>query len=387
MSIKHPDQLFLGESESFSTARIDETIARSKRIVQECLAMSKQANQEINFKNISSPTDNIDIDNSLKFSFEQFKTINESSIMLEKNHQRDIKANINSNISKVYRKSSIETNEYINELMSKEFTRKKEILRLKNILQTQLSPDILKLEEKLIKKQVKIKELSVSVNNHSLFKENQELEGKIKQYENMNTDRNLRDRILEEKLKKKSLESKYNNLHKIHEEKSNEAAHELRRVISEIKEKEKENQTAILFLQRKLEEQILDNQTIIDNIRPNSVKSICLNDKEEESLMYYTTREAESRKYVNSNPCNNYSDFINKIAVLEAQLKKYKQKYKKVKKLYINKCRRSSMELKKIPSIPQKIDNKSLSKRRMSLPVHNKSQSHKTKDIPQIITD
>ena len=46
MSIKQSDDLLLTEQESFSIAKIDETIARSKRIVQESLAMSKNANDQ-----------------------------------------------------------------------------------------------------------------------------------------------------------------------------------------------------------------------------------------------------------------------------------------------------------------------------------------------------
>ena len=156
--------------------------------------------------------------------------------------------------------------------------------------------------------------------------------------------------------------------------------------MNEIKQKEKENQKKITFLSNKLEEKLLDNQLLTDKRRQSPSKYSENSYKIEDPYTYYTTREAQGRKYSNPELCRGHSEYTNKILALEIQLKKYKQKYNQLKKLYLKKHRKSSIESKKTNSVSEKLNKKSLSKRRMSTKNHDKCTSCNKKNMTPRVT-
>jgi chromosome segregation ATPase len=317
------------DTDNFSIAKIDETIARSKRIVQESLAISKNSckisklpEKDISFS--SSHSNNESFDQDLKQN-----PFSENSFKIKTNSK--------------FQKVLLDNLSLLKELESQEQFRQKEIERLEGVLSGIQSPALSEINEILRQKQEKIQELQEKIKNSPVYRENQEIKEKIRKNQGINTEANLLSEILFERKAKEELENKYAELYSTYQENSKNTGKQVQKIRDDIKTRQSENEKTITFLKRKLEEKILDNRLLIDQFKVNKRKSSREVEESSKSFQDKITRRFSS----NDQECQ-YFEFNKKIQKLEAEVKKYKQKYQNLKKSLNKKNRRcASIEAKK----------------------------------------
>ncbi|OMJ84544.1 hypothetical protein SteCoe_14353 [Stentor coeruleus] len=336
MSINPPDELFLVDDDSFSIAKIDETIARSKRIVQESLAISKSLNEKSKNLRKASSKINYEVDSSAHEDSDY--SARHSSFANEYESENRIK---NTCFAKEkFKKSFEESQILLKELEAQEKIRNNEISRLQSTLSLQNNAEINSLQQSLQEKKQKIKELSDKITNSAIFRENQELKAKIRQFEMKKLEKNSRTPNIEENDKKKEIDAHYNALYKLHQETSLDVAKEVQKLREEIKNKEKENTRNILYLTSKLEEKMIDNQLLSDQIKSLPSRYSDHSYKAEETINESSNKKI--RRYSNHQHENEINEYKEKIVRLETELKKVKLKYSNLKKLYQKNCRKQS---------------------------------------------
>lgn len=322
----------IGDIDTFSIAKIDETIARSKKIVQESLAISKKNNQKFkliendsSFDSSHSKTDSIHLDFDPKPKFPYFQ---ENSFKSNPKFQQIILDNMS----------------LLKELEAQEAFRQKEILRLEGVLSGIQSPTNEEIQETLKQKKEKISEIQEKIKTSQIFKENQEIKEKLKKLQTVNTEANLISEILFEKKAKEEIENNYNELYTSHQENSKSIGKQVQKIRDDIKTRQNENEKTITFLKRKLEEKILDNRLLIDQFR-TSPKRKTSRDVDETNKSF---QDKKTRRFSSNDQELEFFEFSKKIQRLEAEVKKYKQKYQNLKKNMAKKNRRcSSIEMKK----------------------------------------
>ena len=372
MSYIPVDELLHTEQEHFSIAKIDETIARSKRIVQESLALSKNTNQNSILERKYSPNTSNDIDESLRLDLSQFKNNKGIPLYFGKELEQEDRIQNFDFLKENMEISLSENSKYLNNLESQSFSRNKEIFHLQNILKSQPYSSLSNVEEELGLKKQKIKKLSDKITNHSLYKENQEIKSKIKHYQNVNLSKIIKSKILEERHAKESLETQYGSLYQAHHSSSKSNSEEIQSIKSQIKNTERAHQRTITFLTNKLEEKMLDNKLILDQQRISPAKYSEPTYRIEEST-FLTNRERSVRKDSKVDFPDDTLNQEKRIMYLEEKLKQTKLKYKQLKKLYLKKCRRvSSIEINRGNKLPDKIKKKSVLKRKASIKTHDK---------------
>ncbi|OMJ90580.1 hypothetical protein SteCoe_6970 [Stentor coeruleus] len=336
MSIIPPDELFLVDDDSFSIAKIDETIARSKRIVQESLAISKNLNEKSKNPREKLSKANFEVDSSAQEDSDY--SVRHSSLTNEQESKNRIK---NPFLTKEkYKKSFEETQILLRELEAQENIRNNEISRLQSILSLKNNSEINILHQYLQEKKQKIKKLSDKITKNPIFQENQELKAKISQLEMMKLEKNNRKANADENKNKKEMEAHYNALYKLHQETSIDVAKEVQKIREEIKNKEKENTRNILYLTSKLEEKIIDNQLLSDQIKLLPSRYSDHSCKTEDIINDSSNKRI--RKFSNHQYENEINGYKEKIIKLETKLKKANKKYSNLKKLYKKKNKKES---------------------------------------------
>lgn len=363
------DRLF---QESFSIEKIDETIARSKRIVEESLAISaNEIDNSMRGKQYSFSSSKED--DSIGLDFSQFQIKKTESLDFKNEFEPESRIRNFGFFKENLGLSLSENKKYLKELESKQFTRNKELFHLQNILQSQFDPNIENLEEALKQKKQKVKRLSEKITSHSIYKENQEIKAKLKHHEGKNVEKIIRSKILEEKKEKDLLESQYNALYQSHHEQLNDSKLKLNKITEQIKETEKAHHRTLNLLSATLEEKMLDNELLRNQLKPSPSKTSEPTYRNEKSIDYSLIRDKTPRKNSNGEAITTVSAYQKKIVFLEGQVKKIKRKYKQLKKLYLRKSRRtSSIEIRRPSCYPDQGKKKVQPKRKFSMEIHDK---------------
>lgn len=327
----YTEDLLFEDSDSFSIAKIDETIARSKRIVQESLAITKRSNLKPKaFHKDSSFDTNLSINESIHLDFDPNGQKNPfSGNFLRNSQEKSLKKVISDNLT------------LVKDLEKQDKNRQREIKRLEDELRQYQSFDCSEIEESLKVKKEKIHSLTERLKSDSLYRENLELKDKIRQYQEVKVEAGLLSEILFERKNKEEIEKKYNELYQQHQENSKTLAIEIHKIREKIRSRQQENQKTISFLSSKLEEKILDNQLLSDQFKvtPNHKSSRELN---RDGSLSLSLIESKARRYSNPDLEYEFFEYNKRITQLESQVKKYKQKYKELKKSLIKRPRRCS---------------------------------------------
>lgn len=326
--------MFSVDDDSFSIAKIDETIARSKRIVQESLAISKSLNEKSKNLRKESSKINFEVESSAREDSDY--SARNSSFANEYESENRIKNNCFA--KEKFKKSFEESQILLRELEAQEKIRNNEISRLQSTLSLQNNAEVNSLQQCLQEKKQKIKELSDKITNSAIFRENQELKAKIRHFEMKKVERNNRTPNNDENEKK--IEAHYNALYKLHQETSIDVAKEVQKLREEIKNKEKENTRNILYLTSKLEEKMIDNQLLSDQIKSLPSRYSDHSYKAEETINDCSNKKI--RRYSKHQYEVEINEYKEKIVKLETELKKVKQKYCNLKKFYQKKGRKQS---------------------------------------------
>jgi hypothetical protein len=384
MSFSPLDELVYSGNNQFSIVKIDETIARSKRIVQESLAISNNTYQKLN-NSKEQDYNSYEIDDSLILDFEVLKKNQDTSMFIDNTFEKETSLQNFKNLQNMFEINLAERQKRLQQLVINDEHRIKQIKQLENILNTEYNQKLFELEQKFKKKKDKIKVLSDAITSHSLYKENQDLKEKIKVYEKSDIEKTLKTSILEAKDQKENLEAQYNYLYRAHQESSKDTIKQLKELKDQIDQTKTDNKIKLNYLGTKLEEKILDNQLILDQIKLSSNNLSEINQKAETPTNNLPstntlsannlTTDKKTRRCSNSDIEKEFHEYSKKINMLENELHKAKKKYQHLKNLYAKKSKKNSIDMKKIPVAAEKNKKKSLPKRKMSTKNVNKCLS------------
>ena len=326
------EDLLFEDSDSFSIAKIDETIARSKRIVQESLAITKRSHQKPKaFHKESSFDTNLSINDSLNLNLDPSPRNNPfSDNSLKSSQEKNFKKVLSDNMT------------LLKDLEAQDLIRQRELKKLEDQLKNYQSSNSSETHESIKLKKEKIQSLTERIKTHPLHRENLELKDKIKQYQEVKIEANILSEILYERKWKEETENNYNELYRRHQENSKSLGNEVQKIREKMKARQSENNKTINFLCNKLEEKILDNQLLSNQARitpkRNTSRDNKRGEKEEASSMVCLDKKA--RRYSNPELEFEFFEYNKRIVQLEAQVKKYKQKYEDLKKTLQKKPRR-----------------------------------------------
>lgn len=331
------EDLLFEDSDSFSIAKIDETIARSKRIVQESLAITKRSNTKPKaFHKDSSFDTNLSINDSINLNLNPSPKKNPFSDNALKNSQE-----------KNFKKVLSDNMTLLKDLEAEDSIRQKEMKKLEDQLKNYQSSNSTEIQESLRLKKEKIQSLTERIKTHPLYRENLELRDKFQKYQEVKVEASILSEILFERKKKEEIENNYNELYKSHQENSKSLGNEVGKIREKMKARQSENYKTINFLSSKLEEKILDNQLLSDQARITPKRNTSRDYKREEASSFVCL-DKKARRYSNPELEYEFLEYNKRIIQLEAQVRKYKQKYENLKKTLQKKPRRcSSIEMNK----------------------------------------
>jgi hypothetical protein len=321
------------DQDSFSVSRIDEIIAHSKRIVEESLALSKKTLSTQHDINRSSFDANSSKSGSFRIDFNQVRGPNELQDDLI-SESRPFGTNLSDRFKMTFNESGLGMPETGPEKISDQ-----ETIRLENTAKNESNYS----EEKRYCLSRNINESDKDSEDKEIlsqmYLENKELKLKVKNLENLNfvnKSKNPGDSLI-----KAEIEKELNVLYKINQENNKEIAIEVQKIRAEIKAKELENQRKLKQLSSKLVDKSHDSPFPSDNTKSTPNK---LNDKpikNNENTNCPNCSDRWSRRCSNPRIETPSFKYIKKIQSLESELKKVKQKYRDLKKLYNKKCGRT----------------------------------------------
>jgi hypothetical protein len=242
---------YLQEGDAKALARIDEILARSKKVVEESMELSKRTiEQKIKIDNVLETS--LSTENSFLFP----KKV--SSKVLELPEEAEVSESLDPN----YEKAAEDTDLKINTLETKALQDEKTIRDLTqrvNLLQNSNKPSSSKLEYEVIQADKLINNLKQTL-NVGLLEENKNLKAELENLLKNKSDAesNLRNQLDEIVKEKKKLEMQYNNLKYLH---GNAPSYleELENAKSYLKKIQEEFKETSTMLESKIEEQTTQN--------------------------------------------------------------------------------------------------------------------------------